>query len=289
MSSHTYEFARFLGHFHPMLVHLPVGGLVLLGLLELVAMFPRYRDAAQSRRLILGIVAAGAVIAAGCGWLLSIGGGYDAQTLCRHRLTGIGVAGASIVTLLLCRPNRLPAYRVALLTTLTLLVLAGHFGSEMTRGRGFYIRYAPAPLRVLFGVSAPPTPTDPAPTDAQSLYAEVVQPILQRRCVTCHGPEKQKGELRLDSLASLRRGGQTGAAFVAGDASESLMIQRLLLPLDYDDHMPPDGKPQPTQAEIGLLQWWINAGAPGDGTVASLKPNAEVLRMLEAVSAGQTR
>ena len=284
-----YEFAQFLGHFHPMLVHLPVGGLVVLGLLELFAMFPRFKDAAQSRRLILGIVAAGAVIAAGCGWLLSTGGGYDAQTLYRHRLTGIGVAGTCIVALLLCRANWLPAYRVALLTTLILLVLAGHFGSEMTRGRDFYSRYAPAPLRVLLGVSASPTATDPAPTDARSLYAEVVQPILQRRCVSCHGSEKQKGQLRLDSLATLRRGGQTGPALVAGNAGKSLMIQRLRLPLDHDDHMPPEGKPQPSQAEIGLLQWWINAGAPGDGTVASLKPNAEVLRMLEAGSVRQTR
>ena len=43
------------------------------------------------------------------------------------------------------------------------------------------------------------------------------------------------------------------------------MIQRLLLPLTDDDHMPPEGKPQPTRAEIVALAWWIERGAPADG------------------------
>jgi hypothetical protein len=283
MSNQMTQFAQFLGHFHPMLVHLPVGGLAVLGMLEVLAIFPRFRDAAQNRRAILAVVVAGAVAAAACGWLLSKGGGYNSQLLYLHRLTGFSVTGTCIVTLMLCRPNWVRAYRVALLTTLVLLVLAGHFGSEMTHGRDFITRYAPGPLRALFGAPAPGMATDSASPAAGSLYAEVVHPILQRRCVACHGPEKQKGELRLDTLAALRRGGQDGPVLVAGNASESLMIRRLLLPLDYEDHMPPEGKPQPTQAEIGLLQWWINAGAAGDGTVASFKPSAEVLRMIEAL------
>jgi len=289
MSSQMNEFAQFLGHFHPMLVHLPAGGLVVLCVLEVFAAFPPFKDAAQNRRVILGIVAAGAVAAAGCGWLLAAGGGYDEQLLYRHRLTGICVAGACIVTLLLCGANRLRAYRVALTITLVFLILAGHFGSEMTHGRDFLTRYAPAPLRALFGVSARPTATDPAPADHKSLYAQVVQPILQRRCVSCHGPEKKEADFRVDSLARVLRGGLDGPVVVAGKADESLMIQRLLLPLEDEDHMPPDGKPQPTEAEIALLRWWINAGAPGDGTVASLKPDADVLRMIEAVGARQTR
>jgi mono/diheme cytochrome c family protein len=287
MSSQINEFGQFLGHFHPMLVHLPVGGLVLLGVLEVLAAFPRFKGTAHNRRAILGVVAAGAVAAAACGWLLAGGGGYDTQLLYRHRWAGISVAGACIVTFLLCGANRLRAYRIALLTTFVLLVLAGHFGSELTHGRGFLTLYAPEPLRALLGAPARPIASDPAPADANSLYAQLVQPILQRRCVSCHGPEKQKGQLRLDSLASLRKGSQDGPVLVAGNAGESPMIRRLLLPLEHDDHMPPEGKPQPSQAEISLLQWWINAGAPGDRSVASLNPSAEVMRLLETVAAGR--
>jgi hypothetical protein len=234
-------------------------------------------------------VAAGSAAAAACGWLLARSGGYDAQLLFWHRWTGLGVAGACLLTLLLCKPGRQSAYRLSLLATLVLLVVAGHLGSEITHGRGFFSRYAPAPLRAMLGQAAPPKAAASAEPGQRQLYAEVVQPILRQRCVPCHGPEKQKGDLRLDSLATIRHGGEHGPALVAGKTSESLMIQRLLLPLDQEEHMPPEGKPQPTREEIGLLQWWINVGAPENGTVSEFKPGADVLRMLEAVAARQSR
>jgi uncharacterized membrane protein len=65
----------FLGRFHPVLVHLPIGGLVLLGALELVALFIRFKDAARNRRLILALTTAAAGVTAACGWLLSDSGG----------------------------------------------------------------------------------------------------------------------------------------------------------------------------------------------------------------------
>jgi hypothetical protein len=288
MSSQISQFAQFLGHLHPMLVHLPVGGLVVLGALELLAALPRFKDLAQNRRVILGFVTLGAVAAAACGWLLSLGGGYETQLLYRHRLMGFCVAGACIVTLLLCWPNRLGAYRIALTITIVLLVFAGHLGSEMTHGRDFLTAPARGAWRALFGAPAHALTAGLAQPDGKTFYAQIVQPILQRRCVSCHGPEKQKGKLRLDSFANLRRGGEVGPALVPGNAAESLMIRRLLLPPEDEDHMPPDGKPQPTQSEIDLLQWWIKTGAVEDGTIASLNPSAEVMRMIEEMKARQT-
>ena len=81
------------------------------------------------------------------------------------------------------------------------------------------------------------------------------------------------------------KGGKDGPVLVAGKAVDSPMIYRLLLPLDDDDHMPPQGKPQPTLAEIAALQWWIDCGAPGDKTVGDLKPGPEVQRILGAAQA----
>jgi hypothetical protein len=71
--------------------------------------------------------------------------------------------------------------------------------------------------------------------------------------------------LRVDSLEALQKGGHSGPALVAGSAQDSLLIQRMLLPIEDEDHMPPDGKPQPTPAEITVLQWWIDRGAPAHG------------------------
>src|SRR5271165_1157196 len=123
MSSDINSLGQFIGHFHPMLVHLPVGGLVVLGALELLATFPRFKAAAQSRRTIVAVVTAGAVVAATCGWLLAAGGGYDSRLLDLHRWTGISVAGACVLTLVVCGLNRLRAYRIALAIALVLLVV----------------------------------------------------------------------------------------------------------------------------------------------------------------------
>jgi len=195
-------------------------------------------------------------------------------------VAGISVAAACGLTWLICRSRRLRAYQLSLLATLALLIVAGHLGSSLTHGQGFLLEYAPAPLRSLFG-EKPAVNAASLPTGARQVFADVVQPILLRRCSACHGPEKQKAALRLDSYASLLKGSENGPILVAGNARDSLIIKRLLLPSDSDDHMPPAGKPQLTAGEIALLQWWIDLGAPADGDFASLKPDTNILRAVE--------
>ena len=269
MNGAPHDLAFFLGRFHPVLVHLPIGGLVLLGILELLARFPRFKSAAQNNRLILGLAAAASVTAALLGWMLSQTGGYNPQLLQWHKWAGFAVAGICMVTFLLSWVGP-RAYRGSLLATFLILVVASHLGASITHGRDFLTRYAPAPLRGLLpGSGGAPTahPTTPESTQRR-VFAEVVQPILLQRCSACHGPEKQKADLRVDSLEALLKGGKSGPALVAGQASDSPMIHRLLLPLNDEDHMPPEGKPQPTLAEIVALEWWIDRGAPADGPSA---------------------
>ena len=87
------------------------------------------------------------------------------------------------------------------------------------------------------------------------------------RCSGCHGAEKRKAKMRLDTFDGVMRGGEDGAVVVAGDPSKSLMMRRLLLPLDDEDHMPPAKKPQPTRAELDVLRWWIAQGASREVTL----------------------
>jgi mono/diheme cytochrome c family protein len=108
------------------------------------------------------------------------------------------------------------------------------------------------------------------------VFGALIQPILQRHCSACHGPEKHKADLSMESYETLLKGGKNGPVLIASRAFDSPMIHRLLLPLKDEDHMPPDGKPQPTLAEIAALQWWIDCGAPADTRIGDLKPGAEV-------------
>jgi YHS domain-containing protein len=90
--------------------------------------------------------------------------------------------------------------------------------------------------------------------------------------------------LRLHTREGLLAGGESGAALVAGDAAASELLRRLRLPIDDPDHMPPDDKPQPREAEIVALERWIAAGAPFEGAVAGLEPVASDAELVEAIA-----
>lgn len=104
------------------------------------------------------------------------------------------------------------------------------------------------------GLSAADTPT----------YAKNIQPILADRCYSCHGPEKQKGELRLDSVEAIRKGGKNGAILTPGNPAKSTLYSLTLLPAGDDDIMPAKGDPL-TQAQTDAIRDWIKAGASFDG------------------------
>ncbi|NNE75846.1 MAG: hypothetical protein HKN31_02095, partial [Pricia sp.] len=93
------------------------------------------------------------------------------------------------------------------------------------------------------------------------IYKDVVAIFLDGHCVSCHNPNKQKGELLMTSLAELLKGGESGSTLVPGDTEKSEMIRRLHLPKDDEEHMPPDGKKQLDENEIQILERWIALGA----------------------------
>jgi mono/diheme cytochrome c family protein len=102
-----------------------------------------------------------------------------------------------------------------------------------------------------------------------------IKPILESVCVQCHGPEKQKGKLRLDSRAAWLKGGDNGPIFKAGHPEESDFFQRVTLAEDQDDVMPPKGKADHlTPAQIDLVKRWITEGAEWpEGVLAVASPN----------------
>jgi mono/diheme cytochrome c family protein len=259
-----------------------------LGILEVLAKVPRFKGTAQNNGVIIALVAAASVTTALLGWMLSQAGGYDPQLLPLHKWAGFAVAACCTLAWLLNWRGCPRAYRLSLVATLAMLVVASHLGASITHGRDFLTQFAPKPLRALLGGDSRPTaaPVPASDLAQRPVFKALIQPILERRCSTCHGPEKHKGNLSMESYEALVKGGKDGPALIAGKAFDSPMIHRLLLPLNDDDHMPPDGKPQPTLAEIAALQWWIHSGAPADKTVADLKPSPEIQRILDAAQAG---
>jgi mono/diheme cytochrome c family protein len=115
----------------------------------------------------------------------------------------------------------------------------------------------------------------PALGDAKVDFAKQIQPIFEKSCIKCHGPEKQKGGLRLDQKEAALKGGKDAVAIVPGDATKGDLYRRITLPDGSDDIMPNQGSPL-TKAETDLIRDWINQGAnwPDTGLAKVEKPAA---------------
>ena len=93
------------------------------------------------------------------------------------------------------------------------------------------------------------------------MFRDVIQPILNEKCLNCHNANRAKNDLILTDYQSIMKGGETRDAIVAGKAEESLLYKYLLLPMNDSLHMPPKEKLQLDREEIKLIGWWINTGA----------------------------
>jgi YHS domain-containing protein/uncharacterized membrane protein len=271
------------GRFHPLLVHLPIGLIVVLAFLELLARWPRLKNASASAGPILALAVPASIVTAVCGWLLSLGGGYDDQLLQWHKWTGIAVAVMCAGIGLAYRLDLKRLYRLGLCATFVVLVGASHYGGSLTHGKDYLARYAPGPLRALLGGEAKRTSAGNTPGGVadKRAFADVIKPVLEKNCISCHGPEKAKAGLRLDTLPALLKGSEHGLVIVAGKAADSELIKRLALPPASEDHMPPEGKPQPAAEEIVLLRWWVDAGAPEEKKIGELKVPPAIQQILD--------
>ena len=122
--NHPPEIFLFVGRLHPLLVHLPIGMIVVLAMLELAARIPRFKNAAASAGFILAFVTPLAVVTAGCGWLLSLAGGYEEKLLEWHKWLGLATAAGCVVTAILFRCKKTCAYRTSLFATAAVLMAA---------------------------------------------------------------------------------------------------------------------------------------------------------------------
>ncbi len=267
------NWAIFIGRFHPVLVHLPIGFLLIAALLEMARRTGKITVGESVISFILFWSAIGATFSCIAGYLLSLGGGYDAELLSEHQWQGIGVAVFAWVAWLV-KSDRFgekipfgPAFYLPALGLATVLTMsAGHHGGSLTHGEGFLTQYTPEPFRSIAGM--PPIENKVVElkpnenVDQAVVYKEIIQPILEMRCVSCHNANKQKGDLRLDDVALMLKGGEGGPAFIAGKSMESDMIKRCLLPEDDDDRMPPKGKPALTADQIALWPGGLTMALP---------------------------
>jgi uncharacterized membrane protein/mono/diheme cytochrome c family protein len=268
---------QFLGRLHPLIVHFPIGLLIVGWLLELFTLNKNNRELRPAIHIVLVIGTASAVVAAVLGWLLETQDDYSGEVLGVHKWSGITTAILATITFLLHRyivrskqRHLLMTYRTILTITVLGVTVAGHFGASLTHGPDFLTSVLPwndsdlIPRNPDFNFAEfAGTGADPAKlTDAQIADLNLeVRSIFAHNCYKCHSAEKIKGELRLDKKQFVMMGGESGPVLKPGRPEESEMIRRLLLPRDDEESMPPKGKTLP-EKDIATLEFWIKAGAP---------------------------
>jgi uncharacterized membrane protein/mono/diheme cytochrome c family protein len=257
---------EFIGRFHPALVHLPIGflliGLFLLGL----STKEKFNVSQPVIKVVILLGAITAIISCITGYLLSQSGDYEGDAVNWHMWLGIGVAVVS--TLLYVKIAHVQfdiLQKVLSAALLLLLLITGHLGGSLTHGSDY--------LTTGF-FDSPDTTTlakkKIADIQEASVYADVVQPMLETKCYSCHGDKKQKGKLRLDAPQWILKGGKEGA-IISPVAGESRLMKVLLLPREDERHMPPKQKPQLNEKQIALIHWWVDNGADFNKKVKDLK------------------
>jgi mono/diheme cytochrome c family protein len=150
------------------------------------------------------------------------------------------------------------AYRLALAACVVVTAGAAHFGGMLTHGSTTPFGRLASALRGNGDASTAVA----AEAVMGATFVTTVAPILETHCQECHGPEKQKHGLRLDSREAALKGGESGKpAIVPGDAMASVLVEAITLPPTNERAMPPEGKPRLSPEQVVTLIDWINRGA----------------------------
>ncbi|MFM9910522.1 MAG: c-type cytochrome domain-containing protein [Chitinophagaceae bacterium] len=244
-----------------MIVHLPIGFLVMAVLFELISYSKRFEHLHLSVSFILLLGFISATLACIFGYLLSTTGDYEYETLNNHKTSGIVLACTSGLLYLFAKGifkkyfsvNRW-VISVLLVSIFILLFYTGHQGSNLTHGNDY----------LSLNTLQQGQHKKPSSVEEALLYEDVVQPILIKRCAQCHRGGKRKGQLSMQTIADLLKGGKSRAAVVPGKLEESEMYERITLDATNEKFMPSDGKTPLTKNEISIIKWWIEKGMAAD-------------------------
>lgn len=279
------------GRSHVLLVHFPIALIMVGAIYEIIAAIagvgrhddPTHRGSGPSR-VALWIVLAGALAAMATAWSGWTYANFDfardtSETLTWHRWIGVAAGitaglclGLGVIATAKHQRRLTNLYRVFLVAGAVLVGFAGHYGGVMVHGPDH-----------VFGPLRGPTSTTPAPIEIDQQLPQVavvsylrdLRPLLEARCFKCHGPRRQRSNLRLDTRSGIFAVHDDLVIVAPNDPDGSEMVRRTSLPAEHDDRMPPDDPPL-TEEQILLIRTWVEEGAVwGDEAIADAGSTAD--------------
>ncbi len=292
---------NFIGRFHILIVHLPIGVIFLGAVMEILSRLTAFSHLRASLPFVHWIAFIGAIGATLVGYLLMSVEGFAGRAMDFHLYFGLAVVVTTFFAVFFSLKNQAFLSMLAAFAAVGTAMASGHFGGAMVHEGDYLVEHAPEPLKpfLLLGLETHSDAdkvavaavieeeTAEIPLGDLIVYTDFVVPILEGKCTECHNENKVKGKLRMDTHELLLAGAE-GSDFptvVPGDAEQSEMMVRVLLPSDHDEFMPTKGEPL-TPDEIELLSLWIQSGADTEGTIASLGDDPSIEATALAVKAG---
>ena len=271
-------FINFVGRFHPLIIHMPIGLISLALIIEVASFFKGFAYLQKSQNFVLWLCLLSGIVATLFGYFLMAAEDFTGHAMDMHLYFGLAVVVCSLFALISSVKGRLRFQRLWVGASMFACAAAGHFGGAMVHSPEYLTEHAPAALVPLLDIGLNPggeseeaTPSREVPVGEQLVYENFIAPMMAATCNECHDANKTKGKLRTDTHEFLLAGAE-GSDFTTVDpenAEESELVFRSELPRDDDEAMPPDGDPLTTE-ELQILRAWIDAGATQELTVADL-------------------
>ena len=272
----------FLGRFHPLLVHLPIGFLILAVLIESYSSIFKIKINRRIVNFTWFTAFFSSVLTTILGLLVAETGHYIDENLFMHKIFGLSLTAISFISWFLRLSIFSNLFSSSLKTLsntiiIVLLTLTGHYGGNLTHGETYLVDYAPENIKELVVKKNKYVELE---IDSVKVYDDLIQPIFNQKCVSCHNKEISRGNLNMDSYSNLLKGGSSGIPINKSDPRKSLLIRRITMPTSEIKYMPPDGEPVSFD-EIKTLIWWINNLDKSNEKLVSLKVEDDIKESLE--------
>lgn len=266
-------FLTFIGRFHPLIVHLPIGFILVVLLIDFYKKY--FKESEKVLKFILLWTIISCFLSLISGYLQYQQEGYLWETIQGHFYFGILTLLWSIGFYFFLQRQKFLIRIPRLFFSLSLLVsllLTGHLGGSITHGED----HLTEPLKELSSTFLGDENSEfklqlkEENYRDMPMYTSVIVPILSQKCISCHNPKKTKGELQMHTYQALQIGGKNGPIVNYEDPEQSELFLRIHLPKGEKKHMPPKSKKQLTKAEINIISHWIEIGAPEKQTIGEL-------------------
>jgi len=250
-----------LGRFHPLIIHLPIGFIVLGVLIELNKNNLKWsKEALQFIFFWASITGIFSIIT---GYLQYQKEGYLWETIQGHLIAGILTVILSFIFYLYLKRNLVfESIKTRFFTFghILLLTITGHLGGNITHGED----HLKEPFNNLVGISSSIEENTIRFYDdfaEKPVFTSLIQPLLDDKCVKCHNDKKSKGGLKMHTIESLKQGGKNGYVLNFDKPELSEILIRIHLPEQEKKHMPPSSGKQFSREEINVISQWINQGS----------------------------